>query len=259
VTVTPLLTVHQLGISFGGLRAVDEVDFAVAPGAVTAIIGPNGAGKSTFFNLVSGVHRPTAGRIVLGGEDITGLPAHRVARRGVARTFQTTALFAQASVLDNVMVGHRLRTRSTLWDALLRTSRHRREVRECRERAMDALAFAGVDHLAHFPAAAISQEARKRVAIALALATDPRLVLLDEPAGGINAGETDGLMHLIRRLVEVRRLTVCLVEHKMRMVMELADRIMVLHHGRKIAEGSPREVSRDPAVIAAYLGPTPDA
>jgi branched-chain amino acid transport system ATP-binding protein len=257
--MTPLLAVEGLGIRFGGLRAVDDVNFAIGRGTVTAIIGPNGAGKSTFFNLVSGVHKPSAGRIVLDGDDITRLPAHRVAARGVARTFQTTALFPQATVLDNVMVGHRLRTHSTLWDALLRTPRHRREERQCRELAREALAFAGVDHLAHHPAASISQEAKKRVAIALALATEPRLVLLDEPAGGINSGETEGLMTLIRALVEQRGLTVCLVEHKMRMVMALADRIMVLHHGRKIAEGTPQEVCRDAGVIAAYLGTANDA
>jgi branched-chain amino acid transport system ATP-binding protein len=177
----------------------------------------------------------------------------------VARTFQTTTLFAQATVLDNVIVGHRLRTRATLVDALVRTARLRREERECRDRAREALAFTGVEHLAAHPAGSISQEAKKRVAIALALATAPRLVLLDEPAGGINAGETEGLMRLIRRLVQERGLTVCLVEHKMRMVMELADRIMVLHHGKKIAEGTPREISGDAAVIEAYLGKAPDA
>ncbi len=254
-----LLRTENLGIHFGGLKAVDEVTCEVAAGTVTAIIGPNGAGKSTFFNLVSGFHHPTSGRILLAGEDITHLPAHQVARRGVARTFQSTLLFAEATVLDNVIVGHRLRTRSHFWDALWNTRRHRREDRECREKAMDALAFAGIDHLAHQPAGAVSQEAKKRAAIALALATGPRLLLLDEPAGGINASETEGLMRLIRRLVSERQVTVCLVEHKMRMVMELADTIVVLHHGRKIADGPPREVCHDRQVIEAYLGTAGDA
>jgi branched-chain amino acid transport system ATP-binding protein len=240
-------------MSFGGLKAVHEVDLDVPAGKITAIIGPNGAGKTTFFNLVSGFYSPTTGRIVLDGEDVTGLPAHQVARRGVARTFQTTRLFPEATVLDNVIVGRRLHTRSNVFDAVLRSGRHRREAEECRAKALEALDFTGTRDLADVPVASISQEARKRVAIALALATEPRLLLLDEPAAGINPHETDGLCALIRALVQ-RGITVCLVEHKMRMVMDLSDHVAVLNYGKKIAEGTPDEIRRNPTVIDAYLG-----
>ena len=248
-----MLEIRNLTKRFGGLAAVNDVTTTVEAGKINAIIGPNGAGKTTFFNLISGVHKPTSGRIAFKGRDVTNLRADQVAQLGVSRTFQSTALFDMASVLDNLIVGHRLRTHSGLWDVLVGSARLKNEERICREKARAALDFVGLSAIEKRLAGDISQEERKRVAFALALATEPSLVLLDEPAGGVNPDETAGLAELIRKMIR-SGLTVCLIEHKMDMIMSLADKIMVLNYGEKIAEGSPAEIRANPAVIDAYLG-----
>ncbi|MFZ3591454.1 ABC transporter ATP-binding protein [Bacillus sp. DJP31] len=248
-----LVQVNALTKRFGGLVAVDNVDFEIEQGKITAIIGPNGAGKSTFFNLISGFHPPNSGSVIYDGTDITALRADQIAKLGIARTFQTTNLFEQSTVLDNVIIGHRLRTKSGLFDAVFKTSRLKREEKECRDKAMEVLEFVELADLAYQPVSGISQEAKKRTAFALALATDPSIVFLDEPAAGVNPEETEGLAELIRKMVK-KGVTVCLIEHKMQMIMNLADKIMVLNYGEKIAEGTPEEIQNNQLVIEAYLG-----
>jgi ABC-type branched-subunit amino acid transport system ATPase component len=249
------VTLAMAGLSraFGGVRAVDDATFTVADGEVHGLIGPNGAGKTTLLNLVSGLLQPTSGKIELDGRRLDRLPPHRIAGLGVARTYQNIRLFAGLSAADNVVVGQHLRRRAPFWRRLFLLPSARREERAARESAEAGLARVGMRERARTPAFSLSYGEQRRVEIARALASQPKLVLLDEPTAGMNPNEAAAVARLVREVAREGR-AVLLIEHNVRLVMELCDRITVLNFGKVIARGTPEEIGKDPAVIAAYLG-----
>ncbi len=248
-----LLEVEGVRRSFGGLVAVDDVSLTVAAGQVKGVIGPNGAGKTSLFNMISGLLKPDTGRIIFKGRPINGLKPYQIAEAGISRTFQNPSLFLQMNVLQNVMVGRHSRTRCGFLSCGLRWPGQRKEERAIREAARAQLAYVGLGDLADWPASALPFGRRRMVELARALATEPDMLLLDEPASGLNTREKDDLAALIGRIRD-RGITILLVEHDMSVVMGLSDDIMVMHNGRPIAQGTPQVVQNDPKVISVYLG-----
>ena len=254
---TPLLRVQRLSLAFGGLTCLDELDLEVYEGEIVSVIGPNGAGKTTLFNVITGVYPPDAGDVLLDGKSIVGLDPHQIARRGVARTFQTLRLFLNMTVKENVMAAAYGHTRAGLVRSVLRTPGMRREEREIERLAEERLAFFG-DRLVGYrwnqPAYSLSYANRRRLEIARATATRPRLLLLDEPAAGMNPVETHEITELIARLRDSAGYTILVIEHDMHVVEGISDRVVALDHGEKISEGSFERVATDPRVVEAYLG-----
>lgn len=253
-TPEPILRTENLTMQFGGLTAVNDLSFAVPEHAIVGLIGPNGAGKTTVFNMITGFYTPTKGRILFNGRDITGLVPHKVSREGISRTFQNIRLFSNETVLENVMIGCHVRRKSKWWMAPLGLPSFEREEREIREKSLALLDSLGLASLAEETSSSLSYGAQRRLEIARALATEPKFLLLDEPAAGMNPQETRELMAFIKNIREQFDITILLIEHDMKVVMGVCEYIWVLDYGVKIAEGGPDAIQSDKKVIVAYLG-----
>ena len=249
-----ILKTEDVVIKFGGLTAVSGFSIEAERGSISSLIGPNGAGKTTCFNIITGFYKPTSGRVIFNGKDITGMPPHLVCKTGVARTFQNIRLFTGGTVLQNVMTACWVRQRAPWWSAPLQLPIFRREEREIRERSMELLASVGLDGFAEEVATGLPYGAQRRLEIARALATGPELLLLDEPAAGMNPQESLELMDFIRSIRDRFKVTILMIEHDMKVVMGVSEWIRVLDYGQLIAEGTPDEIKKNPRVIEAYLG-----
>ena len=250
----PVLDVRNLGIDFGGLTAVDSFNITIGPTEISGLIGPNGAGKTTIFNLLTGVYQPTRGSVLINGIDIKGMPTHKVNRLGIARTFQNIRLFSEMTALENVKVGMHNEIKCPFIASLLHLPAYHKAEKKANEKAMELLDFMGLADVADVKAGSLPYGVQRRLEIVRALASNPSIILLDEPAAGMNPSETTELMHQIRRIRDTFQIAIFLIEHDMNLVMNVCEAIAVVNYGRIIAKGTPEEIKNNPAVIEAYLG-----